>query len=544
MAGIGDYVHFHASRYDLFGTNFDNNPSITAQEALNDCHQKLKSFVQQQVNKKLKTEEISIFLTQFVYPPKEGYDWQKINSMNQELFEAAKKELQNAVDEKYSGFEVNLNNLSLTGYASEVDKIMSKLYKYQGLGKNKGSVTYGVLKEEINLALQEAKKGMQELYRMTKKNGDPNLLLEIAKKKEDLENIGRLISSRLRYYKNRGDNALISFKDSNNNLNALGKALQQLNDFSKVNLSPNKKDFGDLAEMAFAYALSVAGRKINKTVNDLTYNTLGKNAVVGDQRSKSKINNFSQYVDTGLVNARISEIMIENAEKNEKDWTKLHSPYEVVENGKVLQSIRETQDTVDISVTLANDIFLENKSNEMMQLNASIKNVGNIYSGVHVLGGSPLLNVLQLGTTDFINHYLNILAHIKNNSTVAKENFNDYQEEVKYIAAVRALSGIRSIGAEKTKYSDAIIINDRAHKKVFVWETSDLLNKLEKLQKISDAIQIDPNGGKGLPTMLINDWKGNAKYSKESAVGRISYLIAQLHQYKLFVTLKLNALIK
>ena len=44
--------------------------------------------------------------------------------------------------------------------------------------------------------------------------------------------------------------------------------------------------------------------------------------------------------------------------------------------------------------------------------------------------------------------------------------------------------------------------------------------------------------------MLINDWKGNAKYSKESAVGRISYLIAQLHQYKLFVTLKLNALIK
>ena len=239
--------------------------------------------------------------------------------MNQELFEVAKKELQNAVDEKYSGFEVNLNNLSLTGYASEVDKIMSKLYKYQGLGKNKGSVTYGVLKEEINLALQEAKKGMQELYRMTKKNGDPNLLLEIAKKKEDLENIGRLISSRLRYYKNRGDNALISFKDSNNNLNALGKALQQLNDFSKVNLSPNKKDFGDLAEMAFAYALSVAGRKINKTVNDLTYNTLGKNAVVGDQRSKSKINNFSQYVDTGLVNARISEIMIENAEKNEKD---------------------------------------------------------------------------------------------------------------------------------------------------------------------------------------------------------------------------------
>ena len=146
----------------------------------------------------------------------------------------------------------------------------------------------------------------------------------------------------------------------------------------------------------------------------------------------------------------------------------MHSPYEVVENGKVLQSIRETQDTVDISVTLANDIFLENKSNEMMQLNASIKNVGNIYSGVHVLGGSPLLNVLQLGTTDFINHYLNILAHIKNNSTVAKENFNDYQEEVKYIAAVRALSGIRSIGAEKTKYSDAIIINDRAHKKVFV----------------------------------------------------------------------------
>lgn len=544
MAGIGDYVHFHAINYDIYGISRIGNPSISAENALINSHEKLKRLVQQQAQgKKVKTDEISTFLTQFVYPPNDGnYDWSSINSMNQQLFEASKQELQRALDEKYSGFEVLLNNLSLKGYGSEVDKLMAQLQKYQGVGVQKqGAIRRSNLESLINNTLKNVQTGLEELKKQVQAQRLP--VKEINAKITDLKHLGNKLSAGLQKYNNE-NRGLVYFRynQGQGNLNPLGRALQELNKFAKVNLTPTKKDFGDLAEMAFAYALSVAGRKIDATVDDLTYKTLVEKtgAVTGGQRSKTFVQGFSQYVDLELVNAEINEIMLNNAKANNADTKKLHAPYKIEKNGTVLQSINETQDTVDISVTLENDEFLETENNKIKQLNASIKNVANLKAGVHVLGGSPLLNVLQLGTPDFINHYLNILA-LQANSITAKNNLKDYQTEVKYMSGVRALSGIRGMDTGGIKYSDAIIINDRASKHVYVWETNDLLDQLDKLQKISEVIQIESGG---LPSSLNNQWKGNKKYSTESAIGRISYLIAQLHQYKLFVTLKLNQLIK
>ena len=102
---------------------------------------------------------------------------------------------------------------------------------------------------------------------------------------------------------------------------------------------PANKDYGDIAEIAFAYLLGLMGDKIEDITNeqciDLLSGLISKNAVgntpyaggsaaiVGSKGSHTKLSNFSSdYVDINLLSSLINGQELKQLTKKEQNLNK------------------------------------------------------------------------------------------------------------------------------------------------------------------------------------------------------------------------------
>ena len=157
--------------------------------------------------------------------------------------------------------------------------------------------------------------------------------------------------------------------------------------------------------------------------------------------------------------------------------------------------------------------------------------------------------ILELTTTNFVNHYLNLLACNDGYGRSGEENndLRSYENLIMYATVVRSLAGFRSIdNPNATKYSDCFIVNDRKAKKIYVWDTAQLINKISKLgDGIRDVVSGPTNS---LPKSLSNEFvfwtkTGSDIYNYGAANYRISRIIAQIQKYKISASLHLNKLL-
>ena len=137
-------------------------------------------------------------------------------------------------------------------------------------------------------------------------------------------------------------------------------------------------------------------------------------------------------------------------------------------------SSHTSQDTVDVQINFkdANNIFGTD------QLRASVKNyfdpttLTETHPGVSVISGAPLTSLLGLMNSNFSNHYLNYLA----GNGISGRDFEYGNNVMKYILAVRGLSGARN--SASSKLSQYFIVFSRKDKRVYVFTTMDLLDKI------------------------------------------------------------------
>ncbi len=330
---------------------------------------------------------------------------------------------------------------------------------------------------------------------------------------------------------------------------SIGLLLIEYNDYiqtlKSLTSGLNKSDFGKIAEETFAAIFGVGAGIIQDTTNqfitqiDKAINT----AVVGTSPSGIK--------HTRYFNGLALDVIQEKWNKNEnKNKTKSTSYVYTDKYGNKSLKISASPDTVDVSVELMEDSYLKNLLGAD-QLNASIKNIKNIKDNIHILNGAPLDSILELGETDFINHYLNILARSYDSTWL--KNDGSYNDEIYYMAAVRALTGYRGKNGYKpgdidspysTKNAEYLVVNDRSKTnglQVRVWSTENLLSIFDQSGYIRSYLTVT-----GLPIGLNNDFYNfgnNKKLSMGGAFMRISKLIAQLHQYKIEASLITNKLL-
>jgi hypothetical protein len=92
-------------------------------------------------------------------------------------------------------------------------------------------------------------------------------------------------------------------------------------------------------------------------------------------------------------------------------------------------------------------------------LRASVKNVKG-FSNIRILSDTPLSSAFALFDTNFVNHYLNLIAsHPDGTDGRFTEKYN---ETIEMGLALRALSGIRDRGNTLgLDLSDCLIVNNK-----------------------------------------------------------------------------------
>ncbi len=397
-------------------------------------------------------------------------------------------------------------------------------YIYKGIyGKKTKSVQRETIKNQIQTSLVGFKQQIELLKNQYAKSAATvSALTKIMEKCDDY--IAKLQKA-LQDYTDPDGIVIkkIDEKTGKKTYTEVGQLLRDINSFKRTSFGyPTKKDIGDLAEYAMAAALGVGGAVKRKAVNDL----IDEFHVVGWQKSPTEYRRFSNLIYVDLVSKNLNKDRYGNP---------LNPPAYNYEVDGHIYSINGSQDTVDISIDLQKGSYLYNELG-LDTLQASIKNLAQINEeyGINILGGAPLLSILELASVDFINHYLNLLA-LNPKSEMA---IHYYKDEIRYMVAVRALSGMRGLIGDQ-KYSDCFIVNARKDRRVYVWGTGDLLDKIETLRDnggLRDALRLN---GNALPRSLDNTFievqKGQSPYIGASI--RISKLISQLHKYKIHASL-------
>lgn len=535
--GIGDYVHARLENYRLYGINRtqEGHTSINAQQALEESHRTLKNLIRVRDNK-IDATIIEKYLTGFFYPNSRTLvENDVLNAQNQDL----SRELQAVMEEKLPLLETDINNLSIDPLGKTLDSQLSKIYQYMGVKAKTRAVKRSTLKKLVKDGLGSVKQNLRLLLR--------NLQMSRTRMKAIVDTLKKIDSYSQQLYQyidhyidpdGISTSRPIPLKNESGDLTQLGALIKEINHFNKVSLLPTKKDVGNVGEIGIAYALGVAGLSADSTAQDLVYtNLINNKTIIGNQKSKTVYNRSSRFLYLDVVTAEMNSFDSArqwNIDKRKGLNKKISYEYDT--DSRSMVSVQGSQDTVDIAITLAPGSFLNEQLGGLTQLYASIKNYDNIDGrdgkGVHILDGVPLLALLELTTTDFVNHYLNLLAFDLPTGT--------YQEEIAYAGAVRGLTGLRGLehtyteAGNETLYSDCFIVNSRQDERVFVFATRELLSQLDRIGNRS-FISMKPQEFTPY-TAADNVWiKINNSNDNDyaGAAMRISKLVAKLHRIKL-----------
>lgn len=482
MSAIGDYIHLHAENYNRYG--IEQKGSRTREE-YNFSRQKenINTRLQAtQVKNKMQLEQAlnSILSTED-------------NSDNNAA--AVREEIERVLNERFAETlgKINWDTGNITANLSRAKDITTKSIE---TAAKQQSVELKSIMTRIR-AIEQARDSItsqEEQGKLTAKINqiyrDLNFILTGAQK--------GMITQLKNTSVNKLQNKRIALTDNTQNLiTTINTILKTYAATPAINLQK-----GDLFEYAIALAPAVArnlaGTELDKYMKQL------ETQVSGGDRSRIKIdfdkNEFTEHLDLKNLDMK---------------------GYVVSEGTRTAYSFGTSQEKIDVNLEWEGD-----------NLAISAKNV-NLKSplGVHILSGSSLLYLLQDENTDFVNHYLNIVAthedNVKINADIAGAH-----EAMKYTLLFKALTG-QTFGREG---ATLFIVNDNSVKNggVHIYDIKGLINKASDNLEAFTTITAN---GQDIASLQIQNNR------KKTYSDRITAFISEVHKQKISAALKPGLLV-
>lgn len=231
-------------------------------------------------------------------------------------------------------------------------------------------------------------------------------------------------------------------------------------------------------------------------------------------------------VAKGAVSAELKAIDREKVQINQDFF---ESDFITKDFGDMLEKTSWSQGKVDVEITWKGNSDVETV------LKASLKNANLSHYYVRMVSGSSLLFMIQDLDSDFVNHFLNLMAKHK-----GKKNdipaFMKLKEEM--IEEMRLALFYKSLSGDNFQRTTAnvFIVNDNQTGKVKAYRVQDLVNKAADNIKLLTGVKLN---NKTLNTDLTfrNDWNDG------SPEGRISGLLADVHATKVSASLHTSFLV-
>lgn len=494
MSGIGDYVHARWSNYQRFGIGRNTKGASSASTALSAARQNIKSTANL-TKTTLKTNELSKFLTGFIYGKVNGK-----TVLTPTEIKAQEQYFASLVSSKLPNIAAGL---SLEGGINPYTKAKQiNLKNSQGIresSRKEAEYTIAALLYEIQMAMN---------------NPNANLTKLTA-----LQTQGQNVLNKLQSLRMSASTDLVSYQATILTGETAKDIFIEYNNLVKAIRQPTQKDYGDLAEQYIAFATASASGIAQEEVAKLM-----SGFVVGGRTVQTAgYKNISNFINTNVLIEDLNQSKTSNNSSSGAKWSTSTNGYTV----NLEQKGSRSQQTVDLSIAFSSE---QAKKFGVDSINASIKNARSGINSIKILDGYPLSAAFALFNTDFINHYLNLIAtHIDGGSG----NVENYNKMIEYGVALRALSGARDMNNSMgMSLSDCLIINDKKSSCVRVFNTQSIMNKLNS-KNLHNYIHTS-----GLPSSIGQAWVGNSKHSWDNASKRIAHLLAATHQFKLTMTLK------
>lgn len=492
MGYIGDYIHAKAESYRQYGIRQTGTGGTSFQVALRKARDELRQF--QNISKLEKSINISTLEKEF----NDLKNGQKVQGI--QLTQAD----QNAF---LSTMNQILGNNKLKDFSNMSAEAIEELFDAKKMKYDQNSKNYSdqTLQRFENL-LQNFANSIQAAFMAHTITAQT--AKELEQKRKELETL----SKQLKQQKITSKGAWSSIFDSYN---------QIVKDYT----TPTPKDLGEFAEIETLFIMSILSGKTAQEAQQIVEEELirplqSRKFWTGAQGSKTEILNLSnRFVDGEALTAK-------NPKTGIKNWT--YKKGGVTGKGFTISTTTSSQDTVDIQLSL---------TGKPKDIRASIKNYGS-FQNIKIISGAPLASLFNLINTDFINHYINLLA--LNNSTGGKELKSDRDQAnavMGQTAFVRGLIGARSNTATSTSVANLFIVNNRSSNQVRIVNTASMIRKILGINNLASLDQyIDV---KTLPKKVNNKWVGEKTVNdSKSAQMRITAIIAQLRQKKLSVSIK------
>lgn len=511
--GLGDYIHCYPSNYWAFGINrrFGNNSDFPGSAVA--AYQETKALALKTKTNTSNTQAIADFYTALMRQnykdasaalgTNEVIDYSKMES---DFLEAINNKLSSSI-----GKAVDRASLGVTSIGG-IQRI-----SYSGLkDKKRRSIKRSTIESMIPKIRACIYTLINEYKRGLTKGINQNSLIQLSKTIRQLIEIRRTLSQIVKEMQISNE-YLRTFRNNDETNNYLGDILANLDYLTKAYTSPTKTEIGYVAEYFTAAGATIAGRKVQETTAQLL-----DSFVIGNTGSNTTLQVSGDFVDRNILKDALNQASFGN-----DTWS-------LDEEGNVLVSSHTSSDTVDVQVSFkdANNIFGTD------QLRASVKNyfdptvLNDKHSGVSVISRAPLTSLLGLMNSNFSNHYLNYLV----GNGISVRDFEYGENVMKYILAVRGLSGARN--AAFSKLSQYFMVFSRKDKRVYVFTTSDLLDKISPNPGIFYDDYASVTGMPGMGSLKGANKYVNVVSTVEAAVQqRIASVIAGAHAFKLSMSL-------
>lgn len=494
MSGIGDYVHARWSNYQRFGIGRNTKGSSSASAALSAARQNIKT-TSNLTQTTLKADALSKFLTGFIYGKVNGK-----TVLTPAEIKAQEQYFASLVSSKLPNIAAGL---SLEGGIKPYTKARQiNLKNSQGIresSRKEAEYTISALLYEIQMAMNSPNANLAKLTA--------------------LQSQGQNVLRKLQGLKMSASTDLVSYQAVATTGEVAKDIFIEYNNLIRAIRQPTQKDYGDLAEQYIAFATASASGVAQEEISKLM-----AGFVVGGRTAQTAgYRNVSSFINTDVLIEDLSQSQNNNNSSGGAKWSASTNGYTV----NLEQKGSRSQQTVDLSIAFSSE---QAKKFGVDSINASIKNTRSGIGSIKILDGYPLSAAFALFNTDFVNHYLNLIAtHIDGGAG----NVDNYNKMIEYGVALRALSGARDMNnAMGMSLSDCLIINDKKSSSVKVINTKSIMNKLNS-KNLHHYIHTS-----GLPTSIGQSWVGNSKHSWDNASKRIAHLLATTHQFKLTMTLK------
>lgn len=476
MGAIGDYIHFGRAGYNKHGITRNGDRDSYSFEAQKELMRKRSKMLTSDVS--LKTKE--------KYEAQLNNIFSTYNANDKSIYKTAQNIIKQKLNEDFSGTMGSINwataNVSKIASAkSDLSKIQIKsqqkdvllstiVKRVRSLENKKDTLSKSKKRTELEKNIKNIYNELSQIVNLTEQELRELNLTELHKIKIDVDG-----------WKN-GNTA--SARKNYNLITLINKTITALS-------SPVHLQKGNL----FEYGGALAGVMVKDIAQEKVEETLQQalSGAQGGKRSRTTVN-FKKFFADGLIN----NVYMNKWEMNFNDGTAV--------------SFLPSQEKIDIKVKL------DGKDTAISAKNYNF----DLGYNLGLLSGSSLLYLIQDESSNFVNHYLNLMAHHPRSSVSLSANFHGAHEAMKFTILYKAFSG-DTYGREK---ASLFLVNDNSKSGgVKLYEMSELI---DKAYKNIDAYAIF----RGLPASesIKNRWKATPEE-------RIAAFLSEVHKYKISVSL-------